>query len=72
MQLITLGSDLELQEAKRLQPKVLRLNIYEAKPKQQNKDASSNLRKLESAFVRDATVPDGTPVTAGVKFRKVP
>jgi hypothetical protein len=67
-ELITLGSDLELQEATRLQPTVLRLNVYDVKPKHV---ASYAQGKLEAVFVRDVTVPDNTSVTAGVKFSKV-
>jgi len=67
-ELITLGSDLELQEATRLQPTVLRLNVYDVKPKHGSSDAQG---KLEAVFVRDVTVPDNTSVTAGVKFCKV-
>jgi hypothetical protein len=67
-ELITLGSDLELQEATRLQPTVLRLNVYDVKPKHVSSDAQG---KLEAVFVRDVTVPDNTSVTAGVKFCKV-
>jgi len=68
-ELITLGSDLELQEAKRLQPSVLRLNVYEVRP--QHEADAPNEHKLEATFVRDETVTDGTHVTADVKFRKV-
>lgn len=68
-ELITLGSDLELQEAKRLQPSVLRLNVCEVRP--QRETDAPNEHKLDAAFVRDETVTDGTHVTAGVKFHKV-
>jgi len=67
-ELITLGSDLELQEAKRLQPTVLRLNVYDAKSKRHTSDQPT--AKYEAVFVRDVTVPDGTNVTAKVKFQK--
>jgi hypothetical protein len=104
LQLITLGSDLELEEAKRLQPtvqtihdpfcvpnecgswqrererevntspffsQVLRLNVYDSKPRRHTTDQLPT-PKLEAAFVRDVTVPDGTNVGARVKFQKVP
>jgi len=67
-ELITLGSDLELQEAKRLQPTVLRLNVYDAKSKRHTSDHPT--AQYEAVFVRDVTVPDGTNVTAKVKFQK--
>jgi hypothetical protein len=68
-ELITLGSDLELEEAKRLQPTVLRLNVYDSKPRRHTSDQLPT-PKLEAAFVRDVTVPDGTNVSARVKFQK--
>jgi len=61
-ELITLGSDLELSEAIRLQPSVLRLN---ASVKQSKKSY-----KLEAAIVRPVTIADNSSVTAGVKFTK--
>lgn len=67
-ELITLGSDLELQEAKRLQPTVLRLNVYDAKSKRHTSDQPN--AQYEAVFVRDVTVPDGTNVTAKVQFQK--
>jgi len=67
-ELITLGSDLELQEAKRLQPTVLRLNVYDAKSKRHTSDQPN--AQYEAVFVRDVTVPDGTNVTANVQFQK--
>jgi DNA segregation ATPase FtsK/SpoIIIE-like protein len=69
-ELITLGSDLELEEAKRLQPTVLRLNVYDSKPRRHTTDQLPT-PKLEAAFVRDVTVPDGTNVGARVKFQKL-
>jgi hypothetical protein len=48
---------------------VLRLNVYDAKSKRHTSDQPT--AQYEAVFVRDVTVPDGTNVTAKVKFQKV-
>jgi len=68
-ELITLGSDLELQEAKRLQPSVLRLSVFDVTPTAAA--AHNEAPAWQCTFVRDVTIPENATITANEKFEKI-
>jgi len=67
-ELITVGSDLELSEARRLQPELLRLTLTETSttPEQPTKTAT-----YKAVVLRDITLERGASVPCGSTFDKV-
>jgi len=71
-ELVTIGSNIEFGEAKRLQPSVMRLTVSNSQNSQTVVVPAEEKKKpqLSAAFVQHVTIPDALQVTVNTPFKK--